>query len=50
MLGPLIFVVFINDLLNVIEGYCKLYADDSKIIRIIEDESNYKILQNKVSF
>ena len=34
------FVIFINDLPEVIEGYCKIYADDSKTIRVIEDESS----------
>ena len=42
------FVVFINDLPKVIEGYCKLYADDSKIIRIIEDESYVESLQRDI--
>ena len=45
VLGPLMFVVFINDLPKVIEGYCKLNDDDSKIIRIIEDESSVESLQ-----
>ena len=30
VLGPLMFVMFINDFPELIEGYCKLYADDSK--------------------
>ena len=36
LMGPLMFVIFINDLPEVIEGYCKLYAGDRKIIRLIE--------------
>ena len=39
------FVVFINDLPKVIECYCKLYADDSKII---EDESYVESLQRDI--
>ena len=42
------FVMFINDLPEVIEGFCKLYADDSKIIRIIEDDSSADILQRDI--
>ena len=45
VLGPLMFVAFINDSPKVIEGYCKLNADDIKIIRIIKDESNVESLQ-----
>ena len=37
------FVIFITDLPEVVEGYCKLYADESKIIRVIEDESSVEI-------
>ena len=48
ILGPLIFVIFINDLPEVIEGYCKIYADDSKIIRAIEDESSAESLQRDI--
>ena len=42
------FVMFINDLPEVIEGFCKLYADDSKIIRVIEDDSSADILQRDI--
>ena len=37
VLSPVMFVIFINDLPEVIRGYCKLYADDSKIIKVIEN-------------
>ena len=42
------FVVFINDFPKVIEGYYKLNADDSKIIRIIEDKSSVESLQRDI--
>ena len=48
VLGPLVFVIFINDLPEVIEGYCKLYVDDSKIIRVIEDDSSAEYLQRDI--
>ena len=48
VLGPLMFVMFKNDLPEVIEGFCKLYADDSKIIRVIEDDSSADILQRDI--
>ena len=44
-MGSLILVIFINDLPEAIEGYCKLNANDSKIIRVIEDESSVESLQ-----
>ena len=48
LMGSLMFVKFRNDLPDVIEGYCKLYAYDSKIIRVLEDESRAKFLQRDI--
>ena len=48
VIGLLIFVIFINDLPEVIEGYCKLYADDSKIIIVIEDELSAESSQSDI--
>ena len=46
LLVYLMCVVFINDLPEMIEDYCKLNAEDSKIIRIIEDESSDNLQRN----
>ena len=46
--GPLMFVIFINYLPEVIEGYYKLYAGDRTIIRNIEDESSADSLQRDI--
>ena len=32
----------------VVEGYCKLYAVDNKILRVIEDESSADFLQRNI--
>jgi hypothetical protein len=48
VLGPLLFLIFINDLPDAVASHIKLYADDSKIIRIIRSEQDTIDLQNDI--
>jgi hypothetical protein len=48
-LGPLLFIIFINDLPSVIKhSSCLLYADDVKIFRVIESGIDCQMLQSDV--
>jgi ribonucleases P/MRP protein subunit RPP40 len=40
VLGPLLFTIFINDLQDKIKNECRMYADDSKLIGVIEKEED----------
>ena len=46
VLGPLLFVIFINDMPTVVNHLIKLFADDSKLIGIIRNHDDIRILQN----
>lgn len=45
VLGPVVFVVFINDLPDTVSGHIKIFADDSKIYSSVEDEQHHQNLQ-----
>ena len=46
---PLFFTIFINDLPDKIKNECKLYADDSKIIGVIEKEEDTIDIQKDIN-
>lgn len=48
MLGPLLFILFINDLPNCIDSTVKIFADDTKVFRAIGDMSDWVALQSDI--
>ena len=50
ILGPILFTIFINDLPNEVESFCKIFADDTKIYNVtseskrLQDDINAMIL------
>ena len=39
VLGPLLFLIYINDLPNGIESICKIFADDTSLFSKVKDET-----------
>jgi retron-type reverse transcriptase len=48
VLGPLLFTIFINDLPDKIKNECRLYADDIKLIGVIEKEEDAIEIQKDI--
>ena len=46
VLGPALFVMFINDMPDVITSLSKMFADDAKVFRQIETSADTATLQN----
>ena len=46
VLGPILFVIYINDLPDVIQCFIKLFADDSKLYRRVSKIEHVEILQS----
>ena len=48
LLGPLLFIIYINDLPGVVGSVCKLYADECKLYRNIESQADMMELQEDI--
>ena len=49
VLGPLLFLVFINDLPSLIKTNCKLFADDSKLYAAVSSIEGHSMLQEDLN-
>jgi len=45
VLGPILFVIFINDMPSTIESACRLFADDTKVFRRVSSPEEVATLQ-----
>ncbi len=49
VLGPILFLVYVNDLMETVQSEGKLFADDTKIYRRIKTSQDGEILQDDLS-
>ena len=46
VIGPFLFVIYINDLPNIMKNMTKLYADDTKILSTVNSDLHVGLIQN----
>ena len=46
VLGPILFVIFINDMPNNLLSNCKMFADDAKVSRVVNNFEGHETLQS----
>ena len=49
VLGPTLFIVFINDLPSTVDSHMKLFADDTKLYRIVNSKADSDLLQADIN-
>ena len=49
MLGPLLFLIYVNDLPDMLDSNIQLFAGDTKIYRTIQSQSDALAMQNDLS-
>ena len=49
VLGPLLFLIYIDDLCNVVESMKSLFADDTKVFRVIKSGEDHRIRQKDLN-
>ena len=50
VLGPLLFILYVNDITDGLQSTLEMFADGSKLYRIIETPSDVEILQEDLNF
>ena len=45
VIAPILFLIFINDMPDLVDHFCKLFADDSKLIGVIKNSLDRDLLQ-----
>jgi hypothetical protein len=48
VLGPILFTIYINDLPDALENMIKLFADDTKVFELVNNEEDKNSLQGDI--
>ena len=48
VLGPLLFILYVNDLPSEVSSFCKLFADDAKLYKDLQNLEDFEMIQNDI--
>ena len=48
VLGPILFILYVNDLPDKVKSYCEIFADDTKVYKEINNLKDYEDLQDDI--
>ena len=48
VLGPLLFILYVNDLPSQVSSFCKLFADDAKLYKDLQNLEDFEVIQNDI--
>ena len=46
VLGPLLIILYVNDLPLEVSSFCKLLADDAKLYKVLQNLEDFEVIQN----
>ena len=49
VLGPLLFILYVNDLPDQVNSYCKLFADDAKLYKELQNLDDFETMQDDLN-
>ena len=49
VLGPVLFIIYINDLPDLVENFTMLFADDTKLYSAVNNTNDHDSLQNDLN-
>ena len=49
VLGPLLFILYVNDLPDEVKPYCKLFADDAKLYKDLQNLEDFETIQSDLN-
>ena len=49
VLGPLLFILYVNDLPDQVNSYCELFADDAKLNKELQNLDDFETMQDDLN-